>query len=96
MIALDIYVKNIFIPMLLKDKCMCGFRSITSLPHGIFGIHLRNCFPPLRKTINIWFEEFKGKDTCLVHDWLKQKGLEKLCKILQKLISKTLCIVRSM
>ena len=32
------------------------------------------------KTINVSFEEFKGKDTVFVHEWLRQKGLLKPCK----------------
>ena len=30
------------------------------------------------KTINASFEEFKGKDTVFVSEWLRQKGLEKI------------------
>ena len=70
---------------------MCEFRSITSLSHSIFCVRLRNCLPPSSrdqlahgsKTINVSFEEFKGKDTFLVREWLRQKGLEKLCEIFE-------------
>ena len=68
---------------------MCGFRSITSLPHSIFCIRQRNCFPSWwelaygRKTINVSFVEFKGQDTFFVLEWLRQKGLENLCEIFE-------------
>ena len=35
------------------------------------------------KTINVSFEEFKGKDDFFVREWLRQKGLEKLCEIFE-------------
>ena len=62
---------------------MRGFPSITSLPHSIFCIRRRNCFPGHRdqlahggKTIKVSFEEFKEKDTFFVREWLRQEGLE--------------------
>jgi len=33
------------------------------------------------KTINVSFQEFKGKDTFFVHECLRQKSLENLCEI---------------
>ena len=53
---------------------MCGFRSITSLPHSIFCIRLRIAFrhreqlAHRRKTINVLFGEFKGQDTFFVRE----------------------------
>ena len=43
----------------------------------------RDQFAHGSKTINVSFEEFKGKDTFLVREWLRQKGLEKLCEIFE-------------
>jgi len=33
--------------------------------------------------INVSFEEFKEEDTFFVREWLRQKGLEKLCEIFE-------------
>ena len=50
---------------------------------------LRNCFLPSYqlahggKSINVSFEEFKGKDTFFARELLRQKGLEKLCEIIE-------------
>ena len=35
------------------------------------------------KSINVLFEEFKGKDTFFARELLSQKGLEKLCEIIE-------------
>jgi len=47
--------KEYVLDMLSKD--MCGFCSITTLPHGTFGIRFRNCFLPssgLSKVAGCW------------------------------------------
>ena len=60
---------------------MWFFAPLTTLPHSIFCIPLKNClrhhhqFPHERKTINGSFEETKGR-----HILCKEKGLEKLCE----------------
>ena len=88
-IALDIWINKIF-HTVLCFKDMFGFHSITSLPTV--------CFAPVppswsiriwmwktqkkQKTINVSFEEFKGKTLSLCRaECLSQKGLEKLCEI---------------
>ena len=35
------------------------------------------------KIINASFEEFKGRDTLFVSEWLRQERLEKLCEIFE-------------
>ena len=35
------------------------------------------------KTINVSFEEFKEEDTFFQREWLRQKGLGKLCEIFE-------------
>ena len=57
----------------------------------LHSIHLRNCFLPLisshmeeKQLLMYHFEEFKGKKTSFVREWLRQiKDLEKLCKIFE-------------
>ena len=68
---------------------MCGFRSITALPHSIVCIpsvtsRHRDQFAHKGKTINVSFQKFKGKDTFFVGECLRQKGLEKLWDICLK------------
>ena len=77
--------------MLWKDTF--SFCFITILPHSIFCIRSpRNCFPRCSqrdqfahggKTINSLFKVFKGKGTFFVSEWLRQRGLEKLCEIFE-------------
>ena len=68
---------------------MGGFRSVTSLPHSTFCIRLRNCsrrrdqLAHGGRTINVSFEELKGKDTFFARELSRQKGLEKLCEIFE-------------
>lgn len=63
---------------------MSGFRSIT-YPKGFFAsvkeiaYRRRDQFAHGGKTINVSFEEFNGKDTFFGREWLRQRGLEKLC-----------------
>ena len=75
----------------IKNIFNTYFRSIASqyIPQCIFCIRLR-LLPAMHwddfctgKTINVSFEEFKGKDDFFVREWLRQKGLEKLCEIFE-------------
>ena len=43
----------------------------------------RDQFALRGKTINVSFEELKGKDTFFVREWLRQKGLLKPCEIFE-------------
>ena len=47
------------------------------------GSRLRDQFAHGGKTINVSFEEFKGEDTFFQREWLRQKGLGKLCEIFE-------------
>ena len=69
---------------------MFCFHSITSLPHSMFctcpaiviNSHMDMKNTKKQKTINVSFEEFKGKTLSLCRaECLRQKGLEKLCEI---------------
>ena len=59
------------------------FRSIITLTHSIFVSvsEITSChrykLGHRGKTTNATFEEFKGKDSLFVSEWLRQKGLEK-------------------
>ena len=71
---------------------MFGFYSITSPPHSMFctrpafvissHMDMKNTQKKPKKTINVSFEEFKGKTLSLCGaEYLRQKDLEKLCEI---------------
>ena len=67
-------------------KKICAVFAL-SLPYPTVFLSQRNCLPCRDqltyggKTINVSFEEFKGKDTFFARELSRHKGLEKLCEM---------------